>query len=118
MNDTQVNADRTAPGCPADRATIIDLYFMEHRSKVIDIAAFLDRVERAGGEAMPDDNRIDAMRQAIEILLEESGPHRARRIQELLSDLSEEPIDRAPTQGAIGVPPNRTYDPAAMPPDD
>lgn len=30
---------------------LIDLYFLEARSKLIDLAAFLDRVERATAEA-------------------------------------------------------------------
>ena len=43
-------------GCPMTRAQVIDAYFMEHRAKVIDIAAYLDRIERAsgaGGDAKP-----------------------------------------------------------------
>lgn len=88
---------------------VLDLYFMEHRAKVIDIAAFLDRLDRAedDGDGKPD-HRTLALRQAIELLLDDK-PGRARRIQELLSDLSDTPIDKAPMQGAIGVPPNRDY---------
>jgi hypothetical protein len=39
-----------APTCPASRSKVVDLYFLEHRAKVIDIAAFLDRADRAEDE--------------------------------------------------------------------
>ena len=32
----------------ADRKNILDLYFLDARARLIDIAAFLDRVDRAG----------------------------------------------------------------------
>lgn len=38
---------RHAP-IPADRSKILDLYFLEHRAKLLDLAAFLDRYDRAG----------------------------------------------------------------------
>ena len=31
---------------PASRGTIVQMQFLEHRAKVLDLAAFLDRVER------------------------------------------------------------------------
>ena len=35
------------PGsCPMSRSAVIDAYFLEHRAKLIDLAAFLDRVDR------------------------------------------------------------------------
>ena len=36
--------------CPIPGDEVIGRYFLEHRAKLIDIAAFLDRVERAGGD--------------------------------------------------------------------
>ena len=33
--------------CPLTQRQLIDEYFMEHRTKVLDIAAFLDRLDRA-----------------------------------------------------------------------
>ena len=35
--------------CPLTSQQVVDFYFMEHRAKLLDIAAFLDRLERAGG---------------------------------------------------------------------
>lgn len=98
--------------CPASRSRMIDLYFMEHRAKLLDIAAFLDRLDRAEDDTEKEDFRIAAMRQAIKLLLDDK-PGRAKRIQEHFSDLTNEPIDKAPMQGALGAPPNRNYSPSA-----
>ena len=85
--------------CPADRARVTDLYFMEHRAKLIDVAAFLDRVDRAEGE---DDFRVHAFREAVS-LLTDGRPGRARRVLEHFSDRSTDPIDEAPGKGASGA---------------
>ncbi len=79
---------------------ILDLHFMDARCKLIDVAAFLDRVERHPGEP---DFRFDALRKAIPLLLEDR-PDRARAILEALSDPSTEPAEKATLQGAFGAP--------------
>jgi hypothetical protein len=82
---------------------IIDRYFLEHRAKVLDIAAFLDRVDRAG--AGNQDFRITALLQCIEEL-QSKKEGRTERILALLSDQSKEPIEHAGMKGASGaVPP-------------
>jgi hypothetical protein len=79
---------------------LLDLQFIEARAKLIDLAAFLDRVERHEG---PDDYRLAALKNALPILL--SGqPGRAKAVLEALSDDSLEPIERAIVQGAHGAP--------------
>src|SRR5256885_10195310 len=47
------------------RQQVLDLYFMDARSKLIDLAAFLDRLDRAEGEA---DFRLAGFRKALEEL--------------------------------------------------
>jgi hypothetical protein len=72
---------------------------MDSRSKLIDLAAFLDRVQRAGQE---DDFRVQALKNAISLL----SLNEPKRVQEVLlsfSDPSSEPIEKATTQGAIGA---------------
>jgi len=81
---------------------IIDRYFLEHRAKVLDIAAFLDRIDRAGDESK--DFRITALLQSIKEL-ESEKEGRTERILELLSDQSTEPIEHAGVKGASGVAP-------------
>ena len=79
---------------------VIDRYFLEHRAKVLDVAAFLDRIDRAGEDA--GDFRLAALRQCIEVLLEDE-PGRAERALRVLSDPSSDPIERAGTKGATGA---------------
>lgn len=81
------------------RQQILDLYFMEARSKLIDLAAFLDRVERAEGEA---DFRLEALQQALRHL-EAPGTDRARQVLLALSDPTSHPIPTAPAKGAVGA---------------
>ena len=95
-----------APTCPMTRAAVVDAYFMEHRAKLIDLAAFLDRVDRAREGGGGDDFRMRALRDAFAILSERE-PGRAARILDLFSDPTAEPIDRAPGKGAAGAWPDR-----------
>lgn len=91
------------PTIPLDRTAVVDRYFMEHRAKLIDIAAYLDRVDRAAprDDAGPD-FRHEALRRALSILLD-GKPDRARRVLESFSDPSIEPIPAAPMKGALGA---------------
>jgi hypothetical protein len=68
---------------PASRA--LDMYFLEARSKLLDLAAVLDRLDR-GDEtiAAAADPRVERIRKALLTLLEtESG--RAERVQQIFS---------------------------------
>ena len=81
------------------RQQVLDLYFMDARCKLIEIAAFLDRVDRGTGDA---DFRLEAFRTALSQLgSAEAG--RAAGVLLSLSDPTEQPIDRAPGKGAIGA---------------
>jgi hypothetical protein len=82
------------------KQTLLDLQFIETRHKLLDLAAFLDRIDRHPGE---DDYRLAAMKAALPILLE-TRPDRTRAILEALSDSSTEPIPQASFQGAFGAP--------------
>jgi len=94
---------RSMPGTPPPlpKRAVVDRYFLEHRAKVLDVAAFIDRFDRAEGEGA-DDFRMRALDACCRILVD-GAPERARRILELLSDHSTEPIDRAPGKGATGA---------------
>lgn len=84
---------------PPASVNLVDLGFMDSRSKLIDLAAFLDRVQRAGQE---DDFRVQALKSAIS-LLSLNEPKRAQEVLLSFSDPSSEPIEKATTQGAIGA---------------
>ena len=81
------------------RSAVIDRDFLEHRAKLIDLAAFLDRCERAKGS---DDFRLRALRAAIPLLIDGQA-ERARRVLESFSDPTNEPIAEAPGKGASGA---------------
>jgi len=81
------------------RQQVLDLYFMEARARLIDIGAFIDRMERAGG---PDDFRMTAFRQAL-AELSKGDPAKARRVLLSLSDPTTEPIPAATTKAACGA---------------
>ena len=83
------------------RKDLLDLQFIENRHRLIEVAAFLDRLDRHPGA---DDARVDYLRRAIPILLE-SRPDRAKAILEALSDMSSDLPTSAPFQGAFGAPP-------------
>jgi hypothetical protein len=80
---------------------LLDLQFIDARHKLIDVAAFLDRIDRHPGDS---DYRFEAMKNALPILLSDR-PDRARAVLESFSDPSTELSLSAPFQGAFGAPP-------------
>ena len=81
------------------RQQVLDLYFMDARFRLIELAAFLDRVERAEGQS---DFRLDAFRKALREL-EANKPERAKQVLLAFSDPTTEPIEKAPGKGAVGA---------------
>ena len=82
------------------RQQVLDLYFMDARSKLIDIGAFLDRIDRAEGEP---DFRLAAFRTALQQLDTADGSARAKAVLMSLSDPTTEPLAAAPGKGAAGA---------------
>src|SRR5882762_7645047 len=68
---------------PAKQA--LDSYFLEARSKLLDLAGILDRIGRGGDAgAVENDPRLVRIGQALEVLHDQSGG-RAERIQKIFS---------------------------------
>ncbi len=84
---------------PPAPVNLVDLGFMDSRSKLIDLAAFLDRVQRAGQE---DDFRVRELKRAM-ALLSTDVPDRAREVLLSFSDPTTAAIPKALTQGAVGA---------------
>ncbi len=84
---------------PTSTPNLVDQGFMDARYKLLDIAAFLDRLERHEQE---DDFRVKALYDAIQFLTKRGGK-RGHDVQMLLSDPSTEPIPAAHTKGATGA---------------
>lgn len=78
---------------------LLDLYFLEARSKLIDLAAFLDRMDKASGTP---DFRLNALKKAFEELSRGNGD-RTERVLLSLSDPTTEPIPAATTKAACGA---------------
>ena len=80
--------DRSRRGCvssPVPAAKALETYFLEARSKLLDLAAILDRIGRgADAASAADDPRLAKVRQALEVLHDQSGG-RAERIQKIFS---------------------------------
>lgn len=81
------------------RKQILDLDFIEARHKLIDVAAFLDRVARTPGD---DDFRVSAFHKAI-AELSNPATNAAGRVLLAFSDPTTGPIPAATTQGATGA---------------
>ena len=85
------------------RDQLLDLYFVDARAKLVDVAALLDRVERTGESP---DYRVAALMQALGELSAtraETGIFRAERVLLAFSDPTPTPIAKAPMQGATGA---------------
>jgi len=81
------------------RQQVLDLYFMDARCKLIELAAFLDRVDRGSGEA---DFRLSAFKEAMRHLAD-GEPKRAESVLLSFSDPTVDPIAKAPGKGAVGA---------------
>lgn len=84
---------------PMTRRQVLDLYFLDARHKLIEIAAFLDRVGRALGR---EDFRLRAFRRALRELNGRRND-RARRVLMSFSDPTTKPIPKATTKTACGA---------------
>jgi hypothetical protein len=87
-----------------NRQELLDLYFMDARAKLIDLAAFLDRLDRAEGDA---DFRLTAWTKALEELKRTDGC-RTEHVLLSLSDPTSEAIPAATTKAACGAWPGKS----------
>jgi len=83
------------------RQQVLDQYFIAARHQLVEIAAFLDRVDRSAGEV---DYRLPAFYRALKELTKAGeGDDRAERVLLAFSDPTKEPIPVAPGKGAAGA---------------
>ena len=68
---------------PLLAATALDQFFLDARSRILDVAATFDRLDRGEGSSAADP-RVERLRKAVLILLEQSGG-RVERIQQIFS---------------------------------
>jgi hypothetical protein len=89
----------STPRSTAVASAIVDVGFIPVRAKLIEIAAFLDRVERHGAAG---DFRCVALREAAALLIDGRN-RRARRILEKFSDPTTEPDTTSSGKAALGA---------------
>ena len=87
-------AQGSLPASPGAQQAVIEYGFIP-----LEVAAFLDRVERHG---VADDFRCAALREAA-LLLVDGQPERARRILEKFSDPTTEPETKSSGKAALGA---------------
>ncbi len=93
---------RNSCACPMTRGQVVDEYFIENRTRLLDVAAFLDRLDRTDNESGEDDFRIDAFRDALSVLCSRA-PGRVREIQMIFSDPTTEPMETLDQKSARGA---------------
>lgn len=94
-----------ASASPLSQSEFVDRYFMEHRVQVLELAAFLDRLDRARELDAEDDFRLRSLREALAILVDGGGT-RVQRVQMTFSDRDTTPLPSLDRQSARGA-----YDP-------
>lgn len=85
---------------PMTAAQLVDEYFIENRTRLLEVAAFLDRLDREDPAGAARDFRMKAFGEALDAL---TGRDRVMRIQLLLSDPTTAPLDRLDRKSALGA---------------
>jgi hypothetical protein len=89
--------------CPLTQRELVEEYFIEHRTKILDIAAFLDRLDRARERDAEEDFRVVAFRKALAALLDARDRTRMHQVQMLLSDPNTDLLERLDRKSAFGA---------------
>jgi len=87
---------------PLSPVELVDEYFTENRNRIIEVAAFLDRLDRADPAVAASDYRVRALADAITVLAGHSST-RVQDIQLLLSDPTTDPRPALDRKGAVGA---------------
>ena len=90
--------------CPMSTKEVMDAYFLDNRARLVEIASFLDRIDRAQGlEKGKTDFRYKAFLRALRSLAK-GGDNRVATVLLSFSDLSAEPRESAKgLKGAYGA---------------
>jgi hypothetical protein len=87
---------------PKTGQELIDEYFIENRTRLLDIAAFLDRLDRAADGSASADFRMRAFREALGVLCNGDFP-RTDAVQMIFSDPTTEPLPALDQKSARGA---------------
>jgi hypothetical protein len=89
--------------CPLTTGQIIDEYFIENRTRLLELASFLERIDRSadGGDACGD-FRMTAFHRALDVVAS-NAPDKMDQVQLIFSDPTIEPREKLDTKSASGA---------------
>jgi len=89
---------------PLTPRELVDEYFIENRTRLLEIAAFLDRLDRADPSYASRDFRTRAFTEALaSVAAGADGGSRLDRLQLLFSDPTLEPLGALDRKSAFGA---------------
>jgi hypothetical protein len=95
---------KSPPALPLSPKELVDEYFIENRTRILEIAAFLDRLDRVDAGYAARDFRMKAFAEALGALGAVAGTgRRLDRIQTILSDPRTTPLDALDRKSAVGA---------------
>ena len=86
---------------PLSAKELVDEYFIENRTRLLEIAAFLDRLDRTDSSYAGRDFRMKAFFEALAGVT--AGSERLDRLQLLFSDPTTEPLGALDRKSAFGA---------------
>lgn len=87
---------------PKTGRALIDEYFIENRTRLLDVAAYLDRLDRANDGDADRDFRMRAFHEALAVLCDDEAG-RTERIQMIFSDPTTTPLEQLDQKSARGA---------------
>ena len=95
---------KSPPALPLTPKELVDEYFIENRTRILEIAAFLDRLDRVDAGYASRDFRMKAFAEALGALGAVGSPSgRLDRVQMILSDPRTTPLDALDRKSALGA---------------
>ncbi len=94
--------DQYEKSCPLTQVDVLNTDFLKARNNLLEIAAFLDRMDRARALDAEADFRLVAFRRVLKDLMGDE-PEKVKRIQMGLSDMRIEPLIERDVQNAFGA---------------
>lgn len=89
--------------CPLTTGQIIDEYFIENRTRLLELAAFLERMDRSSdGVDTHSDFRMTAFHRALHVLASNASD-KMDQVQLIFSDPTLEPRETLDTKSASGA---------------
>lgn len=87
---------------PLTQLQLIDQYFLENRNRLLDVAAFLDRLKRASKKDGQNDFRLIAFKKVLKILPSDQSSYLKKALM-ILSDPTQVPLPKLDRKSALGA---------------